>query len=135
MGASSTAVRFYQDIWKLDPASGTWTQVPVNGDAPHGRRFPWVAFSGDESAIVMGFGSTSPMGDTMIGDLWRFDVAAGTWSELPRSGDAQPNPRGFAPWLPGPAGAAGLMSGGLEDKGPASQALVIRAPVEGGGWH
>jgi hypothetical protein len=136
MGASATGVRFYQDVWQFDPKKGTWSEVPVHGDAPHGRRFPWVTFNADQSAIVMGYGSTSPMGDTMIGDFWRFDVAPGTWTKLALAGADQPNPRGFASWLPGPSGAAGVVSGGLANKSAAiKETVVIHPPVTGGGWH
>lgn len=129
------SLKFYSDVWKLDPATGVWTEVAVTGATPPGRRLPWVAFSGDGSQLVMGFGSDSAMGQTMLGDLWRLDLAAGTWSEVPRTGDVQPADRGFATWLPGPEGSAGLLHGGLEELGITQQAFVLRPPVTTGDWR
>ena len=134
MGVSG-GVKFYSDVWKLDPASGTWSQVAVTGAEPPGRRLPWVTFPADMSAVVMGFGSDSPQGTSMVGDLWRLDLAAGTWSEVPRMGDLDPGKRGFALWLPGPEGSAGLLSGGMEDLGISEQAFVLQPPVTTGDWR
>lgn len=134
MGVAGGAPDFYADVWKLDPASGTWTEVVPSGAIPPGRRLPWVAFSGDGAELVMGFGSDSAQGSTMLGDLWRLDLATATWSEVPRDGDVQPGARGFATWLPGPEGSAGLLSGGLGELGIAKEAFVIRPPVAGD-WH
>jgi hypothetical protein len=131
MGGGVGNVHFYADIWKFDPAAATWSQVPATGAAPPGRRYPWVAFADDLGTLAMGFGTTTPTGTTMIGDLWRFDVAKGTWTSIPRTAAAQPAARGFSPWLPGPQGSAGLLSGGLEDRGAAKQALVLQPPVPG----
>lgn len=131
MGAAGGAPKFFADVWKLDPASGTWTEVVPSGAMPPGRRLPWVAFSGDGAALVMGFGSDSAAGSSMLGDLWHLDLGTGAWSEIPSDGDASPGSRGFAMWLPGPEGSAGLLSGGLAELGIAKDAFVIRPPVAG----
>lgn len=134
MGISG-GVKFYSDVWKLDPGTTTWSEVTVSGAAPPGRRLPWVAFTGDLAALVMGFGSDSAMGATMLGDLSRLDLATGMWSEVQRTGDLDPGKRGFAQWLPGPEGSAGLLSGGLEDLGLSEQAFVLQPPVTDGDWR
>lgn len=134
MGISG-GVKFYSDVWKLDPTTTTWSEVAVSGAAPPGRRLPWVAFAGDLGALVMGFGSDSAMGATMLGDLSRLDLATGMWSEVQRTGDLDPGKRGFAQWLPGPEGSAGLLSGGLEDLGLSEQAFVLQPPVKDGDWR
>lgn len=135
MGLQANKVTFYSDVWKLDPAAGTWTEVPTTGMAPPGRRLPWVAFSEDLGTIVYGFGSDSPMGTTLLGDLWKLDVASGTWSDVPRTMDVQPAARGFATWLPGPSGSAGIINGGLDAMGLAQPALVVQPPVTNVVWR
>ena len=135
MGVSGGKPVFYPDVWKLDPASGAWTEVPASGALPPGRRLPWVAFSADQGSLVMGFGSDSPMGSTLLGDLWRLDVAAGTWAEVPRTADPQPEARGFSNWLPGPEGSVGLLSGGIDEVGLAKEAWVIQSPVTTTVWR
>jgi hypothetical protein len=129
MGGGRTSSHMYSDVWKLDPAAGTWAEVPANGTTPPGRRYPWVAFSDDLGTIAMGFGTMNGMGTTMFGDLWRFDVASGAWTTIAHTADTQVAARGFSPWLPGPEGSAGVMSGGLEDRGMAKRAVVLQPPV------
>jgi hypothetical protein len=136
MGVNGNSARFFGDVWKFDPAAATWTQVPVTGASPAGRRIPWVVFAPDHSALMMGFGSDSPQGATMKGDLWRLDLATSSWTEVPRDpSSVVPAARGFSPWLPGPAGTAGILSGGLQEDGAATQVLAIHAPVDLTGWH
>ncbi|MEZ4294353.1 MAG: kelch repeat-containing protein [Polyangiaceae bacterium] len=135
MGLSGSSPKFYSDVWKLDPATGTWSEIATSGAVPPGRRLPWIAFEGGGASMVMGFGSDSAMGATMLGDLWRLDPAAGTWSEVELSGEAMPGKVGFALWLPGPAGSAGLLSGGLGELGLSKQAFVLEAPGGNGGWR
>lgn len=127
-------VKFYPDVWTFDPATETWAEIPATGTLPPGRRLPWVAFAGDDSALVMGFGSDSPQGQTLLGDLWRLDLGSQTWSQPGFSGTA-PGVRGFAQWLPGPEGTAGLLSGGLGETGMVSEQLVLEPPTASGGWR
>lgn len=127
-------VKFYPDVWTFDPASESWAEIAVTGELPPGRRLPWVAFAGDDSALVMGFGSDSPQGQTLLGDLWRLDLAGKTWSQPGFSGTA-PAVRGFAQWLPGPEGTAGLLSGGLGETGMVNEQLVLQPPTASGGWR
>ncbi|MFO0587238.1 MAG: hypothetical protein U0441_06860 [Polyangiaceae bacterium] len=131
MGISAGKAKFYSDVWRLDPAAGTWTEAPANGDAPKGRRIPWVAFTADAGTLVMGMGSDSAQGQTMVDDLWRFDTSTGVWTTIEKTGDLIPPARGFAPWLPGPEGSAGMMSGGLQDLGAAKDVLIFQPPVPG----
>ncbi len=127
-------VKFYPDVWTFDPASESWAEIAVAGELPPGRRLPWVAFAGDDSALVMGFGSDSPQGQTLLGDLWRLDLASKTWSRPGYTG-AAPGLRGFAQWLPGPEGTAGLLSGGLGETGMVNEQLVLEPPTASGGWR
>ncbi len=134
MGSGGSGPAFFGDVWTFDAASQQWSEIVPAGATPPGRRLPWVTFAGDASALVMGFGSDSPMGQSMLGDLWRFDLATKSWSEPGFSGTAPPL-RGFAQWLPGPEGTAGLLSGGLGEMGMVTQQQVLAPPTASGGWR
>src|SRR5690606_13901465 len=60
MGGGAAGVVFFSDVWRFDPSSETWSEVPTTTAAPAGRRYPWTALSPDESQLVYGFGSDSP---------------------------------------------------------------------------
>ena len=126
--------QFYGDVWTYDPASKKWSELVPQGDKPPGRRLPWVTFAGDGSALVMAFGSDSPMGQSMLADLWRLDLSTKAWSQPGFAGTAPPL-RGFAQWLPGPEGTAGLLSGGLGEMGMVTEQQVLKPPTSSGGWR
>lgn len=127
-------LKFFSDVWTFDPDSGQWSEIPASGDTPPGRRTPWVTFSGDQSTLVMGFGTDTAQGTHFLGDLWRFDLASGAWSAIEHVGDIAPDPRGFALWMPGPLGSAGILSGGIDPK-VAKQAFVLSPPTPDGDWR
>ncbi|MBK8255228.1 MAG: hypothetical protein IPK82_21525 [Polyangiaceae bacterium] len=132
LGPLNGSPNFLADVWSFDPATETWTEVKIQpGLKPSGRRLPWVAFRADMTSLVMGFGSDSPTGASMLGDLWQMDLNTGTWDQQTLGGEVNAGARGFALWLPGPPGSAGLLSGGLEDLGLSKQALVVKSPSDG----
>ncbi|MBI3203902.1 MAG: hypothetical protein HYZ29_20345 [Myxococcales bacterium] len=128
------AGQFYGDVWTYDPPNKKWSELVPQGAKPPGRRLPWVTFAGDGSALVMAFGSDSPMGQSMLGDLWRLDLTTKAWSQPGFAGTAPPL-RGFAQWLPGPEGTAGLLSGGLGEMGMVTEQQLLRPPTPSGGWR
>lgn len=130
----SNGLKFFSDVWTFDPDSEQWSAIAASGEVPPGRRTPWVAFAGDKSALVMGFGTDTAQGTHFLGDLWRFDLSTGAWSAIEHVGEVAPAPRGFALWLPGPVGSAGLLSGGIDPK-VAKQAFVLAPPTADGGWR
>ncbi len=135
MGVSGGAAKFYSDVWKFDPAAAMWTEVPTTGAKPPGRRLPWVAFAGDGGSLFMGYGSDSPQGASMLGDLFRLSLPMGEWSEIGLTGDFMPGKRGFAQWLPGPEGTAGIVNGGLTDLGLAKDVFVLKPPFTDGDFR
>lgn len=118
MGMGGMAMKFYRDVWRFDVASESWREVaPATEEAPPGRRYPWLALSPDESTLVMGFGSDSPRGESVLGDLWRLDLASGAWRALEVGGEVEgelPAARGFTFRLPGPSGTAGVLAFGSD---------------------
>ena len=135
--AGPTSLAFFSDVWVFDPEGRTWTSVPAANDGPPGRRYPWMTVDAAGNRFLLGFGSDSGQGQTVLGDLWRFDIEDRLWTEVIVQGDA-PAPRGFTSWLPGPEGTAGLLvSGGGGDSVPllTDSFVLIPPDDDGDGWH
>ncbi len=136
LGLVGVRQTLFSDVWRLDPEAQTWTEVVTTSTTiPSGRRYPWVAFAPDQSFFVYGFGSDSGRGEGFLGDLWRFELATGTWTELDDVNP--PSARGFAWWLPGGEGTAGLMLAGLDADGAPEDAYELVPPsnLRGAGWR
>lgn len=133
MGLSPVgAPLFHRDVWRFDGATETFIEVPTT-DPPPGRRYAWSALADDGDTLVFGLGSDSPQGTTLLGDLWRLQLGAGTWARLDDDAsvfdvDTVIAPRGFASRLPGTAGTAGLLSGGMDEAGLVDSAFVLDVP-------
>ena len=58
---------FASDVWRFDAAAEVWSEIAVTSSVvPAGRRFPWTAVAPDESILLYGYGSDSPMGDSVL---------------------------------------------------------------------
>jgi hypothetical protein len=76
----------FDDLWRFDAANRQWEQVTVTGERPPGRfghTGTWV----DGVGLVVWSGQA---GSTFFADLWAYDPAANSWSELTASGDVPP---------------------------------------------
>lgn len=120
---------FFSDVWRFDPSTETWSEVPTTSSTvPQGRRYPWTAIAPDESRILYGFGSDSARGESVLGDIWSFDMATGEWSELEVEGEV-PAARGFTYRLAGPPDSAGILVGGSDATlSVFTDAFVLRVP-------
>jgi hypothetical protein len=129
MGGDSAFVTFFSDVWRFDPHNETWTEMATTSDVvPEGRRYPWVALAPDESILLYGFGSDSPRGESVLDDMWSFDLANGVWSEPVIEGE-RPAARGFTYRLAGPPGTAGVLAFGSDAALNVHQdAFVLRVP-------
>ncbi|MCB9735267.1 MAG: hypothetical protein H6745_21995 [Deltaproteobacteria bacterium] len=137
MGLGGAGVVFYRDVWRFDPTTETWSEVtPSTSTRPPGRRYAWTALSPDESVLLFGYGSDSPMGQSVVKDLWRFDLTTREWSELAVDGDLPPG-RGFTPNLLIAPGDAGVLAFGTDAATKVqTDAWVLRVPdALRGRWH
>jgi hypothetical protein len=136
MGGGPFGVRFFSDVWRFDADSERWSEVPtISESVPPGRRYPFSAVSPDESLLLYGYGSDSPRGESVLGDLWSFDLDRGAWAPLDVEG-ALPDARGFAYRWEGPVGSAGVLAFGSDETLRVFEdAWVMRVPERhAGSW-
>lgn len=84
------------DLFVLDVATLTWSQLTVAGTTPPARAFAAAMFDDDATRFVVHGGLGA--GATTLGDTWVFDPMAMTWTSAAMSG---PGPRAHATFLAG----------------------------------
>jgi hypothetical protein len=125
MGANSFSARFFSDVWRFDVHNERWTEVPTTSTTlPEGRRYPWTSLAPDESLLLYGFGSDSPRGESVLGDLWIFSFDTGEWAPLDVDGEL-PAARGFTNNWEGPEGTVARAP--VAEDAPAARAEPRRA--------
>lgn len=97
--ATPTPVPTAGDPAPVQPVSGTWARIEVDGAAPDPREdHTWTV--DDESRLAWAFGGRD--GATVFGDLWTFTLGANEWRRVEASGPAPAARFGHeAAWLPG----------------------------------
>lgn len=93
--AGSGSYTNYNDLWQLDLATDTWSELATTS-APTARvNAAFVVDDAGEKAYLFG-GNTSPSGLAYApqNDLWELDLATQTWSSLSADG-VSPSPRLF----------------------------------------
>lgn len=80
----------FDDTWSLDPATGVWTDVsPPAETRPLKRCLHEAVWDAGADRMLLYGGCSSGFGPCPQGDLWAFDPAAQTWTELtPAAGPA-----------------------------------------------
>ncbi|MFO0607054.1 MAG: hypothetical protein U0324_28030 [Polyangiales bacterium] len=116
---------FYNDVWRFDTMAETWQQVTITGEAPPGRRSPWVSVDADGGGIVVALGSTGIQAGEVLDDAWHLDLAAGAWARL--EPETLPPARGFSMALPGRGAVRGYLFGGFDNARPIRDAWRMRA--------
>ncbi len=76
------------DLWAYDPSANTWTELHPTGDVPCARLGHSMVYNPGSGKIIL-FGGMNQAMNT-LNDLWAYDPAANTWSELPAAGDVPP---------------------------------------------
>lgn len=73
----------FDDTWSLDLASGAWTDVsPAVETRPLKRCLHEAVWDGAANRMLLYGGCSSGFGPCPQGDLWAFDPAVGSWTEL-----------------------------------------------------
>ena len=80
-GADSfTATTFFRDLWYLDLATDTWSQVTTDASFPAGRIKAKMDYDAANDRLVMfGGHDDTPLGNT--NQVWTFDLSAQLWTE------------------------------------------------------
>lgn len=100
--------RFLEDFWAYD--GNDWVEVSALGTAPAPRRYAASAFDPGRREWIIYSGTKET---EQFDELWRFDATTDTWSLLPVTGAARPNPRGFAAFTFDPGSDRYALFGGL----------------------
>ena len=103
---------YLDDLWSLSLDSSSWSRVDAPGPRPLSRGGHAMAIDTRRDALWL-FGGTRPGAD--LGDLWRLDLATGTWSEIaPECAPGCPSPRSGATLTHDEAGDRLVLHGGWE---------------------
>lgn len=83
----------FDDVWALDLATDTWSEITTTGTGPSPRSSATVAYDAAEDRMLVFGGNTSTEGLTLtgVGDMFALDLATGEWSEITAEG--APSPR------------------------------------------
>lgn len=82
----------HDDTWGLDLGTNQWTNLTPAGDKPLNRCLHDIAYAPFSNSVYLFGGCSSGFGPCPQGDLWSFDLAAGTWKQVGTSGET-PSPR------------------------------------------
>ena len=80
IGGRLVGVPHETQTWEFDGATSTWTRIstPV---APTSALWSWIAYDSWNHRTLL-YGGSTP-GLTALNELWQFDNATDTWSQLP----------------------------------------------------
>ncbi len=103
-GTKSFFADFMADLWVLDMASGTWTELhdgsgAGSGDVPLGRIWSNLLYDAPRDRLLL-FGGHDAGAVGNNNDLWAFDLATGTWSNLIPPESVQTPAHGFCDFPP-----------------------------------
>jgi len=83
---------YFNDLWalKLDPGGEYWEEISVSGPRPAPRKQAAMVYDPVNDRLLL-FGGALGDNNFSVNDLWSFDFATGTWTEL--GPDPAPCPR------------------------------------------
>jgi N-acetylneuraminic acid mutarotase len=102
----------YDDTFALDLKTNTWIDVSPD-TRPLKRCLHEAIYDTNNQKMILFGGCSSGFGPCPQGDLWSYDAAAKTWTELKPRG-AAPSPRSNPALVFDPAGTLWLFGGRLE---------------------
>ncbi len=103
------------DLWTFDPASATWTEIVAEDPKPAARFGHNATFDTAQQRLIVALGQGQ--GSAFFNDVWAFDPAAGSWSQLTSGSDQQPRERYGAGIAPDYANGRFFISHGFTDAG------------------
>jgi hypothetical protein len=118
------------DLWALDLATGTWSELAPDGDAPGGRLFhSGVVIDGE----LVVFGGTPMFNPPYYADVWALDLATDAWRQV-SDGSGGPHPRFGAELYADPARGRVLVFGGHDDTALGNNNDVWACDLATGAW-
>lgn len=83
----------FADVWQLDFATLTWTEIATTGTGPDPRSHAAVAHDAARNRLVIFGGNTSTSGLSIVGtdDTWALDLTSGAWTRIAEA--SAPPPR------------------------------------------
>ena len=86
------AAHAFNDLWAYDPVANTWTELKPAGDVPPARALHALAYDSDSGKVILSGGRVliGSGENQSFEDLWAYDPAANTWTELDPAGGDQP---------------------------------------------
>jgi len=79
------------DLWRFDIEARTWAQLEPEGDRPSGRYNTTLVHDPSRNALWLFAGNESTSGASPLGlgDLWRYDIATNTWTQVQVQGEPE----------------------------------------------
>lgn len=87
-GGGDFSATYFGDTWRFDPSTDTWTDVTPSPGSPPPRKGHAMARGGNGQIYM--FGGFNYYNGGHQGDTWRYDVNAGTWTNV--TTNSGPNP-------------------------------------------
>jgi hypothetical protein len=82
-GGSGESGQQLNELYSYNPATATFTTIPVSGSWPSARRFTHLAYDTNNNVVIMHGGVTNATGpDTTLTDTWALNPATAAWSQL-----------------------------------------------------
>ena len=80
---------FVNDLWKLDLATYTWSEITTNSSKPFPRHTPNAIYDEANNRMIVYSGQGT---EGLANDIWSFDFDDGTWQELSANSDGGEQP-------------------------------------------
>jgi hypothetical protein len=124
----------FNDTWRFDASGAGWQDVSPEGDGarPLNRCLHEQSWDAASKTMLLYGGCSSGFGPCPQGDLWRFDPAERTWTEItPGSG---PTPRSNPALVADKSGERVLLVGGSTSDGYAMDVWEGKADGDSFAW-
>ncbi|MCB9528495.1 MAG: hypothetical protein H6701_08905 [Myxococcales bacterium] len=111
--AASGNYMVYGDLWRFTPDTG-WTRITPDGPSPAARFNQTLVYDSARDRLLLYAGnSAGGINPTVLADVWAYDIAANTWTELDT--DAPPSRRMWHAALYDPARDRMVIHGGGDE--------------------